>query len=664
MSIKVIPKCDFVLPLLLYFISIMSFKLGRTRVINYVSLQSSSSFSSHSDYMLSDDYMMRFNNIAKLYPNQDALQRLHQSVFCIIGVGGVGSWAAEALARSGVGNIVLIDLDDICISNINRQSHALSSTIGKMKVNVVRDKILDINPYANVECICEFATESTVNMLLTNRITYVLDCCDSVNDKVHIIDSCVRNQIPIVISGGAAGLTDPTSLRISDIASAEGDNLIMRVRKKLRQQFGYPSGSTNKLRKPWNILAVHTEPTGFTRGEKSLISNECNLKTESSWRKCDGNLGNACFITGTVGFFMASVAVTAVATGQALIPLKLSSSANPIDFKDSQITGYNNDTNTSNTQIVSSLLNQDLSNIRELYMQENLKTEVSKYDNTSEELEFPLVDSHCHLQLQYLSSNIETVIQRAIQCDVGTLVSCAVCPGTDWEKLIEIFKEYPRNVLPQFGLHPWYINKYYNLQDNTIIDGEKLMQLRLEFLNILEEFPNCGIGEAGLDKSIKRKISLSQQHEVLRVQIELAVQYKRVLTLHCVASWGSLLEAIRRHDSQKQIPFIILHSCNSLPIDFLKSYLEDDRFYFSFNAKQLGTKESQLLKRIPVNRLLIESDSPDQIPNVFRDIGIEYNEPAFVRYTCFEISKILGISARELALVTRNNNKRIYEFHA
>ena len=145
----------------------------------------------------------------------------------------------------------MIDFDDICVSNMNRQLPALTSTAGKFKADVLRDRVMDINPEASVDVVIDFCRPNNVDDLLTKTIEgtrqrkfdYVVDATDGVSDKAAIIDSCVRSGTPIVVSGGIGGLTDPTLTAVSDPSLVTGDNLLMRVRKKLRQRSNYLKAS-------------------------------------------------------------------------------------------------------------------------------------------------------------------------------------------------------------------------------------------------------------------------------------------------------------------------------------------------------------------------------------------------------------------------------------
>ncbi|KEZ72887.1 thiamine biosynthesis protein ThiF, partial [Pseudomonas syringae pv. syringae FF5] len=146
----------------------------------------------------------RFAGIARLY-GIEGLARLRAAHVAVVGIGGVGSWAAEAMARSGVGEISLFDMDDVCVSNSNRQLHALSTTVGQSKVEVMAERIRAINPDCIVHAVADFVTRDTMAECITPDMDFVIDCIDSVNAKAALISWCKRRKIQMVTTGGAGG---------------------------------------------------------------------------------------------------------------------------------------------------------------------------------------------------------------------------------------------------------------------------------------------------------------------------------------------------------------------------------------------------------------------------------------------------------------------------
>lgn len=236
----------------------------------------------------------RFGGIARLYSPQ-ALQIFQQSHVCVVGIGGVGSWAVEALARSGIGKITLVDLDDICVTNINRQLPALTSTIGQMKTEVMAARVREINPACEVEIIDDFLSPENLGDYLSSTFDYVIDAIDQVKTKAAMIAFCKRHKIPIITIGGAGGQTDPSKIQVADLSRTIQDPLLAKVRNLLRKQYHF---SQNPKRK-FSIDAVFsTQPLIFPKaGENCAVSATMN---------CANGFGAATMITATFAFFAVS----------------------------------------------------------------------------------------------------------------------------------------------------------------------------------------------------------------------------------------------------------------------------------------------------------------------------------------------------------------------
>lgn len=209
------------------------------------------------------DFERRFGGIARLY-GEEALARFRQSHVCVIGVGGVGSWVVEALARSAIGAITMIDLDNVAESNVNRQLHALTDTLGMAKVDALAARIAQINPYCAVTRIEDFVTPGNVGEFVPpGRFDYVIDAIDDVRAKTALIVHCRAQGIPLVTIGGAGGQIDPTRIEIRDLARTEQEPLLAKVRKRLRAQHGFPRGDKSRF----GIDAVFsTEPLRMPQG--------------------------------------------------------------------------------------------------------------------------------------------------------------------------------------------------------------------------------------------------------------------------------------------------------------------------------------------------------------------------------------------------------------
>ncbi|OZI31336.1 tRNA threonylcarbamoyladenosine dehydratase [Bordetella genomosp. 10] len=188
------------------------------------------------------DAERRFGGLARLYGPR-APQRLRAAHVAVAGLGGVGSWTAEALARCGVGALTLIDLDHIAESNVNRQIHALTGTLGAAKIQAMADRIAGINPECAVRCVDDFVTPDNVGEVLAGPYAMIVDCTDQVAAKIAMVLHARRLGCPLLVCGGAGGKTDPLALRAGDLSAALNDALLAKLRNKLRREHGYPKAA-------------------------------------------------------------------------------------------------------------------------------------------------------------------------------------------------------------------------------------------------------------------------------------------------------------------------------------------------------------------------------------------------------------------------------------
>ena len=241
----------------------------------------------------------RFGGIGRLFGRAE-LERLRQAHACVVGLGGVGSWAVEALARSGVGRLTLIDLDDVCISNVNRQLHALDGDLGKPKVEVMARRVQAINPECRVHPLHSFFLKSNAAELLETRFDAVLDAIDSPSLKAFLIAGCRERSLPVVTTGGAGGRRDPAAIEVADLAFSSYDRLLQQVRRLLRRRHGFPRGD-----RAFGVeCVVSREQVVYPTREGSV----CASRAEAPDLRldCNSGYGTASFVTGTFGFIAAS----------------------------------------------------------------------------------------------------------------------------------------------------------------------------------------------------------------------------------------------------------------------------------------------------------------------------------------------------------------------
>jgi tRNA A37 threonylcarbamoyladenosine dehydratase len=253
----------------------------------------------------------RFDRAARLF-TEPGLQRLMAARVLVFGLGGVGSFAAEALARSAVGRLSLIDFDEICITNVNRQLHALKGNVGRNKVDVMAERLRLIHPAGEVTAVPAFYSEAESDALLAGEIDFVVDAIDNVTAKAHLIASCLKRGLPLVSSMGAAARLDPTRIKTADLAQTHKDPLARHVRKLLRQHHGIAVSE----REPLGVTAVFSDedpidPSDVSydhgQGFRCVCPNGDNgLHTCEKRSRIEGSAG---FVTGAFGLACASVVV-------------------------------------------------------------------------------------------------------------------------------------------------------------------------------------------------------------------------------------------------------------------------------------------------------------------------------------------------------------------
>lgn len=244
------------------------------------------------------DFERRFGGLSRLY-GAAALMQFRQAHVCVIGVGGVGSWAVEALARSAIGQLTLIDLDNVAESNINRQLHALTDALGKAKVTALAERIAQINPFCRVTEIEDFITPDNLpQMIGLQRFDYIIDAIDNVRAKTALVAYCREHRIRLITIGGAGGQTDPTRIEIRDLSRTEQEPLLAKVRKRLRNEHGFPRGTKNKF----GIDAVFsTEPVRMPEKAESCALDDAGI----TGLNCAG-FGSAMTVTASFGLVAVS----------------------------------------------------------------------------------------------------------------------------------------------------------------------------------------------------------------------------------------------------------------------------------------------------------------------------------------------------------------------
>ncbi len=249
------------------------------------------------------DNERRFSGVRRLY-GETGLSKLQSAHVVVIGIGGVGSWAVEALARNAIGQLTLIDLDNIAESNVNRQIHALNENMGKAKVTAMQERLLQINPNCKVIEIEDFITVDNVQSLLDFDFDIILDCTDDAKAKVVLASFCKQQNKPLMMSGSAGGRLDASRMQIADLSKVTGDKLLAKVRNQLRRDYGFPKASQTKKSAKFGITCVYSDEPVI---KPDMV---CDTVADASITglNCAG-YGSSVSVTAPFGFMLGQLAI-------------------------------------------------------------------------------------------------------------------------------------------------------------------------------------------------------------------------------------------------------------------------------------------------------------------------------------------------------------------
>jgi tRNA threonylcarbamoyladenosine dehydratase len=226
----------------------------------------------------------------------EGLEKLKGSTVAVLGIGGVGSFSVEALARSGVGRLVLVDKDDVDITNVNRQIHALLSTVGRQKVELMKERVADINPECEVIALKMFYTEETYEEFFSYNLDFVVDASDTISYKIHLMKECLKRDIPIISSMGAANKMDPTRFRIADISKTHTDPIAKVVRTRLRKE---------GIRKGIPVVFSDESPIIIREDVRKVVGND-----QAEIRKAKMPPSSNAFVPSVAGLIMGGYVIT------------------------------------------------------------------------------------------------------------------------------------------------------------------------------------------------------------------------------------------------------------------------------------------------------------------------------------------------------------------
>ncbi|MFL0810110.1 MAG: tRNA cyclic N6-threonylcarbamoyladenosine(37) synthase TcdA [Agarilytica sp.] len=253
---------------------------------------------------LSENYRARFGGLARLY-GEPALEKLACAHMVVVGLGGVGTWTAEALARSGIGELTLIELDGICMTNTNRQSHALASKIGQSKNSVITQRLLDINPELTIHSVENFLTKNNLSELIHSAHDVVVDAMDAVHNKAALVAYCSKRKIRLIVCGSSGGKLDPQKITTSDLGRTESDPMLAKIRTQLYRHHKFSRNENRKFRVDAVYSSeqmVYPKPDGSVCMDKQTMQDGVRLD-------CAGGFGSSVMVTGTFGFIAANKAI-------------------------------------------------------------------------------------------------------------------------------------------------------------------------------------------------------------------------------------------------------------------------------------------------------------------------------------------------------------------
>jgi TatD family hydrolase len=634
-----------------------------------------------------------FVGTEKLYGASN-LTKLRNAHVVVVGIGGIGSWVAEALARTSIGEFTLIDLDFICVTNINRQAMAAESTVGESKALAMKRRILDLNKDAKVNCVEDFVNKENVEDILKplvgcdegRKVEYVVDCTDNEQDKAAIIAYCVKHNVPVMTTGGAAGMTNfpPSGVAVEDLQKATFNRLLASARKTLRDKYAFPRGvkkfpngkrmksddvvagdgkkpETFKERK-FKVIAVYAKELSenFAVKNSSAISSDSvgGVPSGGKINCADGSSGSAAFVTGAIGLAAASKVVVDVLArtdaqrekiGQ---PFKSGWQSKVWTSSDGGGGGGEDaharkaDESTENKTDKAKTIPTPMGNQIQVddeslteFLGEDVLRDASKDNLNLNEI----FDAHCHWHLHSDDSEIE-----ALGKEVYKMALTCTQPS-DWQKALMISKTL--NYPIALGAHPWWIHENKSTFHAWIEELETLASAT----------PLSIIGEIGLDKIAVPLDGVTPpdypfQLEAFTKQLELARKLNKPIAVHCVKATSDIQSALFE---SKQMPRAVLLHSYSGSSEWMRQLVgmkqnKGEHVYFGFSSvvNLRGWKKTlENIRKCPDDRIVVESDlvSCENVENELRKIV------AF-------IAKAKGWSVKETARITRENADRLYGY--
>jgi tRNA A37 threonylcarbamoyladenosine dehydratase/Tat protein secretion system quality control protein TatD with DNase activity len=582
-----------------------------------------------------------FEGTARLYGDA-RYERLRAAHVLVVGLGGVGSWAVEALARTGVGRLTLIDLDAVCETNVNRQAEATVETIGAFKADAMMDRVRAINPDCDVRVVRDFVQRENVEEILGGAarevgggVDYVLDAIDKEKDKAAIIAYCVSERIRICSTGGAGGVDSLSELRAEDLANVTFNRLLSSTRKTLRKRYAFPKESGDggsfpgankgkrKSQGKWGVKCVYA-PENDNTFKKAGTKGRGGIG-------CEGVGGSAVFVTGAIGFKAASEIVID------LVQDSMADGNSSNKQPSTATTGWRSrvwpPNDTSDTADDSAQTPNEDSQKVIPGRQDELQPTTASLEAARALDSVEMFDAHCHWHLDGERKAIRKLCAKLAGAAMTT-----TRPG-DWgaaQAVREGDDGLNVNVPIALGVHPWWAHLEKEGKDDW------MRELRLN----IESTPNSVVGEIGLDKVATppdgSQPDYENQLDCFKRQLALATDVRRPVVVHSVKATGDMMDIFR--NSAELPPRIFMHSFGGSE-DFMKQLTKmkkfGDRFYYGFSSviNLRSPKTQGVIKAVPDDRLLLEDE---------------------LRTMLAIIADVKGWTVKEAARVTRENAIRFY----
>ena len=596
-------------------------------------------------------YSLRFDGLRRLY-GAAAPERLQKARVVVVGLGGVGSWAVEALARSGVGSLVLVDLDEICISNTNRQLHALRGTVGKSKAVVLAERVGEINPscattvreqWVLVEDASVLLEEEAAHARARGETLLLLDAVDGYKEKAAMVVAAYEQGIHLVLCGAAGGMSDPTLVRVGDLVDVADDRLLASVRRELRKRHGFPrgvalrhkgAGSSSQAPKGFHAAKSARQSTLASKlsdqwGVPCVYSLERTDKASNGPGTLCDRFGTACFATGAFGFAAASQLTTVIARGEKLpkrpriapggAPRGLKQAPERVAPEEAGAAQDGADTPAGSSAEPEAAGGKGAPSGRAAGGSRRsgdprmsvggTGAAASSSSGVGESGEDDAMAAGCvecdDSSQQGASGSSPMLFDSHCHAiaEAHSILSGPTCGGlvlmstgeAEWALAEQVAAASPAR--HAIGVHPWHLHEQRAGWEGRLREA-------------LTAQPAAAVGEAGLDRA-RLECAWEVQLDAFTAQLRVASDLRRPLVVHCVRSDGAMLDLLR--EAPALPPTLVMHAFGG-SAETARALLSlvgrrGSRIFFGFSPGAARLKRAPaVLQAIPAELLLLESD--------------------------------------------------------